>query len=77
MFMHQRCIRTTLFSQDTRRITESLQMTMMFSILMQVLNAVVERLMDFDEKVRSSAIAAICDAAVKNLQVDPCFHRTC
>jgi len=38
---------------------------------MQMLNAVVERLMDFDEKVRSSAIAAICDAAVKNLQVDP------
>ena len=27
--------------------------------------------MDFDERVRSSAIAAICDAAVKNLQVDP------
>jgi len=44
---------------------------MMPSALMQVLNAVVERLMDFDEKVRSSAIAAICDAAVKNLQVDP------
>ena len=36
---------------------------------MQVLTAVTERLMDVDEKVRSSAIAAICDAAVKNLQV--------
>ena len=37
---------------------------------MQVLNAVTERLMDFDEKVRSAAIAAICDAAVRNLQVE-------
>ena len=36
---------------------------------MQVLTAITERLMDVDEKVRSSAIAAICDAAVKNLQV--------
>ncbi len=38
---------------------------------MQVLTAVTERLMDVDEKVRSSAIAAICDAAVKTLQVKP------
>ena len=36
-----------------------------------MLTAVTERLMDVDEKVRSSAIAAICDAAVKNLQVQP------
>ncbi|BDA45205.1 Sister chromatid cohesion protein PDS5 homolog A [Coccomyxa sp. Obi] len=34
----------------------------------QVLEAVVERLMDFEEKVRSSAVAALCEAATKNLQ---------
>ena len=37
--------------------------------IMQVLTAITERLMDVDEKVRSGAIAAICDTAVKNLQV--------
>ena len=35
----------------------------------QVLEAVVERLMDFEEKVRSSAVAALCEAATKSLQV--------
>ena len=35
----------------------------------QVLKAVMDRLMDLEDKVRSSAVACICDAAVKNLQV--------
>lgn len=34
-----------------------------------MLTAVTERLMDVDERVRSSAISAICDAAVRDLQV--------
>ena len=34
----------------------------------QVLGAMKERLMDFEEKVRSAAIAAICEAASKDLQ---------
>ena len=29
----------------------------------------MDRLMDLEDKVRSSAVASICDAAVKNLQV--------
>ena len=29
----------------------------------------MDRLMDLEDKVRSSAVACICDAAVKNLQV--------
>lgn len=37
--------------------------------LLQVLEAMVERLMDFEEKVRSSAMAALCEAATKDLQV--------
>ncbi len=38
----------------------------------QVLEAVVERLMDFEEKVRSRAVAALCEAATKDLQVLKC-----
>ena len=34
-----------------------------------MLKAVMDRLMDLEDKVRSSAVACICDAAVKNLQV--------
>ena len=30
----------------------------------------MDRLMDLEDKVRSSAVACICDAAAKNLQVD-------
>jgi hypothetical protein len=36
----------------------------------------MERLMDFEEKVRSSAVASLCEAAAKSLQVpmtDPTF----
>lgn len=34
----------------------------------QVLDALVERLKDPEERVRASAVAAICDAAVADLQ---------
>ena len=42
----------------------------------QVLKAVMDRLMDLEDKVRSSAVACICDAAVKNLQVGQSDGRT-
>lgn len=35
----------------------------------QVLEAVVERVQDFEEKVRSKAIGAICEAAVSHPEV--------
>jgi hypothetical protein len=35
----------------------------------QLLKAVAERLLDYEDKVRSAAIAAICDAAAKDIQV--------
>lgn len=42
-----------------------------------MLEAVVERLMDFEEKVRSSAVAALCETATKSLQVLKCFPVIC
>ena len=42
----------------------------------QVLKAVMDRLMDLEDRVRSSAVACICDAAVKNLQVRQSDGRT-
>ena len=62
------------WGQESRGLGHGLLLTLVphndATFCMQVLNAVTERLMDFDEKVRSGAIAAICDAAVKNLQVE-------
>ena len=40
-----------------------------YMIAMQVLQAVVERVQDFEEKVRSKAIGAICEAAVAHPEV--------
>ena len=35
----------------------------------QVLKAVMERLLDPDDKVRSAAVAVICEVAAKDLRV--------
>ena len=42
------------------------QMSLLF---LKVLEAVLERLQDFEDKVRSRAIAAICEAAITHPEV--------
>jgi len=41
--------------------------------VLQVLEAVLERLQDFEDKVRSRAIIAICEAAMAFPEVSPSF----
>ena len=40
-------------------------------LVVQVLEAVLERLQDFEDKVRSHAIIAICEAAMASPEVSP------
>ena len=41
--------------------------------MQQVLKAAMERLLDYDDKVRSAAVALICEVAVQDLRVRPCW----
>ena len=41
------------------------------TLVVQVLEAVLERLQDFEDKVRSRAIIAICEAAMASPEVSP------
>ncbi len=47
-------------------------------VCVQVLEAVLERLQDFEDKVRSRSITAICEAAMASPEVRPSTNfRTC
>lgn len=45
--------------------------------VLQVLEAVLERLQDFEDKVRSRAIIAICEAAIAFPEVSPQYSISC